>query len=537
MSETHIRVGKIDYGIGNNVISIGEGLNFGGVSDLGAQANAAYAALPTNGGHIVIIPKADGSSYNFSTPIIFATAGKYILFEYGGAAGAVNTSLMIGCLNYTPSTGVALTLDYASTGQTGQAKSSAHGMRNITLINNQCQTPGGCGGTAVGIDIGNTNEGIQSAAMENVSVIGFSTGFRNRNFFSDPVSWVNPQFWNCGVGWDIGNVSTTAVFGGYFNSNTQAIQADNASSRSEMHFHGTSFVANSLAFNYLNVTGLPAYLFLNNCHFENGGSASASAHYIQGNVDVFISGGVAEDDSSSGTSDSWFAPTGNKFVIEGMSFNTNSRNPTVGIVDCTSNSRVAISAFNANPSNLTNIVGGTNAANATVRMFNGNITNTPSVWSIESVLQHGGTKRISGANFTTSSATLVDLFVFNLPPTATTYNFECVLIYQQATSAVGLLVGVQSATVAPTYLIAHGRIWTTLTGTNTSATVSVSNTTATTVLTGAAPNATGTNYEARMFGSIESPANAAGNVFKIQVATANASDAILITRGSYCTLY
>ncbi len=372
-------------------------------SDIGAQINNAYAALPATGGHIIIPAKADGSCYNFSTPIVFATAGKYVLLEFAGAAGTTSAAapVMQGCLNFIPTTGTAITLNYVAPNPT---PTSAHGLRNISLVDNQCLSTTCVGGTAYGIDFGNTtlggsgNYGALGATMENVSIAGFETAIRNINFYSDPITWINPQIWCNGVGFDVGNVSTETFLGGYFNSNVDAVQADNSTSTSELHFVGTSFVANQVVFSYNNVTNYAAYLFLDHVHLENGESYSSPTHFLVGNVNTYISGGSAEDDSGThggncSNADWWFNPKGSSssfassFIIDGMTFNTAACNPTNGVVYATGNTRISVSAFNASGftgATPLNIVGGTNAVNATLRMYNGNINNAPSVWTYES---------------------------------------------------------------------------------------------------------------------------------------------------------
>lgn len=375
--------------------------------DIGAQIQNAYNALPATGGHMIVPATPDGTCRNFSTQISFQTKAKYALLECGSASGSLGTSAVQGCLNYQPLSGTALLLDYAvgAVGPgSGSALASAHGVRNCTLINNQCQTAGGCTvppDTAIGIDFGDgtVNKGAQSGTMENVSVIGFATGVQNINFYSDPMTWINPQIWDNGVGMMFGDVSTTAIFGGFVNGNVQGIQAYDKCSRSELHFHSTSFVGNSLAFNYLLVggsgscpngaanAGPPAFLFLDDVHLENGQTHTAPPNYIEGNVDVYISGGVAENDSSMSctTYNNWFfLPSGNKFIVDGMTFNAGTcGSPANGIVDAANNTRISVSGFNSGASSLT-IVGGANAASATERMSNGNITNTPSTWVYES---------------------------------------------------------------------------------------------------------------------------------------------------------
>ena len=81
-----------------------------GNSDIGAQINAAYAALPFSG-VIKFIPNADGSASSFSTPIVFGTEGKLVILDLNG-----------GTLQFTPKTGnVALTVGSVATSSGGTA--------------------------------------------------------------------------------------------------------------------------------------------------------------------------------------------------------------------------------------------------------------------------------------------------------------------------------------------------------------------------------------------------------------------------------
>lgn len=91
-----------------------------GSSEIGAQINAAYLALPSTGGTIRILPSTAGANgsqpYTWTTPIIFGVAGKYVRLL--GAAPAnqsnlagVNNSQGGATLNWTGTTGgTSLTL-------------------------------------------------------------------------------------------------------------------------------------------------------------------------------------------------------------------------------------------------------------------------------------------------------------------------------------------------------------------------------------------------------------------------------------------
>jgi hypothetical protein len=106
-------------------------------ADIGAEINAAYAALPPAGGEIII----DQSGF-FSTPVAFSTAGKPVLLI--GIPGDVVPLTWTG-------TGAAMTFDY------GTGHRMGHGLRDLTLTG-----PGNSTAT-VGVVFGGANgaEGIE----------------------------------------------------------------------------------------------------------------------------------------------------------------------------------------------------------------------------------------------------------------------------------------------------------------------------------------------------------------------------------------
>lgn len=160
-----------------------------GGGDIGAQANAAYAALPSSGGIIKILPSLDHLPYQFSTPILFTTLGKYPLLEgIGVGASQTLTSVTGTVLQYTPTSGDAITLDYVPI--SAPAWNGRHGISNITLTANtqilyfvtnaQPNTS-----TSRGIVVGNTFEGCLGAVFDSLDLRGFSTNF----FVNNQSSW------------------------------------------------------------------------------------------------------------------------------------------------------------------------------------------------------------------------------------------------------------------------------------------------------------------------------------------------------------
>jgi hypothetical protein len=366
----------LDGIVAANTITVGAN----NTSDIGAQINAAYASLPSNGGIIIVIPKSDNSCFNFTTPIVANVSGKYLLLE-GQLAGGTGS----GCLNFTPTTGAAMTLDYVPI---GGSRGAVYGIKDLFLSNNLCTSIGGCGGSTTGISVTSTNGGIDGAIMQNVTIQGFSVGYgENARVPSSEVQWSNPRFYNNGAGMNLFGTAEEQILGGTFYGNGNHIQAGDTNSTPELHITGTYFIAHSSdAFDFTR-TSLGGTLYITDPHLENGATTSANAHYIEGNLLVFGKGGVAEDDSASGTSDWWFKPNGAAFMWDGLELNTLSRNPTVGVLNLAANTRAKLTGFVVNPATLTSIVGGANAAKATVCMLSGDITNTASTCAMEAAIQ------------------------------------------------------------------------------------------------------------------------------------------------------
>lgn len=353
-------------------------------SDIGAQINTAYASLPSSGGVIVIDPTNDGSCYSYSTPIVLSTAGKSVRLEAAGVSQAATGSYAGGaCLNYTPTSGNAITLDYV--GNSASAISSNHGLKNISLQNNGCIASGGCGGTAVGIMTGTVNQGTYEATMENISVSGFAVGYENTNPFSVDVQWFNAQFFSNVVASIYDHPTGIYFHGGVFAGNQTVLQTT-ATGTVEVGYLGTEFFGNSVAiFDFSNnLTGSPGQLNCINCHIESGASASGPAHFVTGVVDTFISGGLMEDDGTVGTGDWMINASGNKLITEGVTFLCARTCTTIAVLN--SPVRTQLGGYVGSPGAFTNYVTGANISRSTVMILAGPGTTTPSAYAFEGPL-------------------------------------------------------------------------------------------------------------------------------------------------------
>lgn len=514
----------------NNVLYVGEGITVWGVSDIGAQINAAYAALPfQRGGTIIVLPKSTGNSaYQFVTPITLNSSQKPVLLR-GATVAASAVGLAGVILEYTPTSGAAITLDYL---HSSGSSAVGHGIRDISIFNNHAFVSGGTGSAAIGILIGDSNAGAGYAQFSNVNIQGFGTGFQGPTTVSS-LSW-GMTFWNCAfqyntIGYDSHtNMENTSFHSCKFLGNGTNVLLVGG----DTYFYSCSFDAPTVASINLNWDGVnnPSMAEFYGCHFED--SAATSQLFITGNGNWKMFGGVIDIDKTTGNTTEYLHAGGGVALVDGTLI-ASSGNTCTQIVNfgaqCRGQLRFILSGTPPGPIYTP---GFTHVSDSSFQL-NGSLANPLN--NLENLLSLANTKQRITTNFTTSSGTLVDLFSWDLPALAHNYSFECRLIYSQQTAAVGLLVGIQSASVAPTTLAATARIYSTLTGVSTSASVIITTTAATTVLTGAAPAAINITYEAYIWGTIENPATA--NTLKLQVATFNVADQITILRGSFAQLY
>jgi hypothetical protein len=200
---------------------------------------------------------------------------------------------------------------------------------------------------------------------------------------------------------------------------------------------------------------------------------------------------------------------------------------------------------------VTNIPGSLSASSTTLsnnvipkgagahKLTNGGITDNVNITSSE-IFSGGNTVRLtadsSGITATTPGTTFLTLgtLIAN-----TNYSFTCEILYSQATAAVLDGFSVQAATNAATDWDAWGTMYTAdpLTGTvvgSQSSALRVTTTTATPIVT-ATPAATATVYQARIAGNIQ--VGASVPTINILAFTGNASDAVTIKAGSFCSVH
>lgn len=156
--------------------------------------------------------------------------------------------------------------------------------------------------------------------------------------------------------------------------------------------------------------------------------------------------------------------------------------------------------------------------------------------------QTNGTNRVFNvaSDFTTTAntnlQTITGLSWTLAANTAQNVPFSCHLAYSQGTAVAAVSFGIQAATVSPNNIFATGAMYTTATASTGGVLATLSNTTATAIVT-ATPGAIGTVYVADIDGLIENPSSGSANTINLMVKTATAADAVTVKRGSYCRLY
>jgi hypothetical protein len=127
------------------------------------------------------------------------------------------------------------------------------------------------------------------------------------------------------------------------------------------------------------------------------------------------------------------------------------------------------------------------------------------------------------------------IFTLGTMKASTNYGFHCVGTYSQATAAAANGVSIQGATNAPTRLDASYNAFTSNAGAAAEGSLANLTTTTFTALSGTfTPSATATVFNWAVDGVVQNGASA--TTLKIGFFTGNASDALTIKAGSYCSL-
>jgi filamentous hemagglutinin len=316
-------------------------------SDIGAKVNAAYAALPSTGGTVVV----PAGSYTYNTPILWNTASKPANLLC--SPGATN-------LSYT-GTGNAVTLNTSIATTNPPGFVNGYGMDGCTLIGTSAAS------STVGLYVGGNNA-MEGVLIQRNNIRKFGVALET----GDNV-WV-AKFWNNNLG----------------NSGQSLVIASNTNSGENITFEGNTFYDNTLPTNCIDgtlsytsvhyiansfddcqvVIGVNTYMatFVGN-HWENP-AASGLPNYASytplsiltsANTSVTMEGDTFIDDANSATSSpAQLISNGGNLTLTGISALKNgSASAITNLVLNTSAANLNLNGFNNTNGAVTNIVNGT----------------------------------------------------------------------------------------------------------------------------------------------------------------------------------
>jgi hypothetical protein len=144
------------------------------------------------------------------------------------------------------------------------------------------------------------------------------------------------------------------------------------------------------------------------------------------------------------------------------------------------------------------------------------------------------------ADFTTANNTNLQLITglsYTMPANlALKAQFDCDIVYHQNTATAALNWGVQDVTVSPTNIFATGFTQTAATTWAEQQLLTLASTTATAIGGTFTPSVITTDWHARVRLMVEQPSNASTSAVQVMVKTATGADAVVIRRGSNCSV-
>lgn len=290
-------------------------------TDIGAQVNAAYAALPSTGG-IIMLP---AGVFSFATAISFATNGKRASLR-GAPGGATE-------LQYT-GTGAAITVNNSIPGGSFQHVSfeACYGF-TLTGNNTSLVSP------QVGISIGGSNGGA-GVVVNQVNIQTFGQGYlTGSNTYH--TMYMNSVARNCGSNIVVTSATNAGEEIQFFN----VFCVDGASNTATNAFdiQGASSViitGGSIDDAQLRIRASVLSVTLNGVHIENPAQSSYGAYtYIVAdsstNGALNINGGMFMNDATT-NSPTQFIQTGVPTIMTGAAFYNNSGSTVTNAVTLSS---------------------------------------------------------------------------------------------------------------------------------------------------------------------------------------------------------
>jgi hypothetical protein len=359
--------------------------------DIGAGVNAAYAALNSGGGKIIIAANPSGACYNQSTTIAFTTIGKPVVLDLngqcivytptGGTSASItaiseSTNTVTATSTLNPTVGTFVTVSGYTTpadAYNGTFKVVTSSVSNFTYSNAITGLASATTGRAQVPNIGMTidfglstgssypyagvrdgfyfNGNTRTAGGNGNATIGFNVcaanGGGGQMLFSGlrVSSWGVGQQINCNQAWAVIDVSVTADYntfgfqnttvnekinfdGGAFLSNTRGLDLAPATNVS---LSGSEVDSNTVM--GISAIGPGGEVSTTGVHWENftsAGCGGINTHYYFGASNLTISGGDALDDCTTGSTNDYWFKANDQVHVYGLRIATAGRTLTAG---------------------------------------------------------------------------------------------------------------------------------------------------------------------------------------------------------------
>ena len=272
---------------------LNDGLSAGSAkwdSDVGKAIDDAYAALPPTGGIIYVLSL--GGCSDFSTPIDLRTQWKYV--------SIIGTGVATTCLNYTPSTGTALTL------ATGNGGVGHDDLENFSLRTSTEAS------SANGLVIGSNGVSAPNATLERISISGFRNDVIDDSY---GVVLTNTGLLSCSsaadsVAFQTGSSGSqygddTRIHASTFEGCATLLAIDD-----EDPVWADGLILANAGSTWVDVPH--GALFCDRCHWFN---QSGTAHWFTTGANLIVTNSQFEDGSSTGTSKSYATETAGFTII------------------------------------------------------------------------------------------------------------------------------------------------------------------------------------------------------------------------------
>jgi hypothetical protein len=257
-------------------------------ADAGKAINDAYAALPSIGGVIYVLTL--GGCASFSTPIALNTQGKYVTI--------IGTGISTSCLNYTPSTGTAVTL---ATGGGGFDEFENLSIRSATE-----------GSIANGLVVGDNGVDAPYTKLDGVLISGFRNDVIDNSY---GLILSDTSLLSCSSASD-SIAFQTGRTGAHYGDDTRIHASQFAACATllavgdEDPVWADGLILANAGSTWVNVPN--GGLFCDRCHWFN---QSGTAHWFTTAANLIVTNSQFEDDSSTGASTSYATETAGYTII------------------------------------------------------------------------------------------------------------------------------------------------------------------------------------------------------------------------------